>query len=259
MSNYAAFINNKNSSISISNCVKIIFELRDLFFSSFFEQNDIINSEEERLLLINNLLQDEINKAFVLANINDFDLNDLLNHFNNSLLLLKDKLILDANNYLLCDPSIHDLNEVIISNPCFYAIFVYRISNLLFDLKIPYIPRIMSEYAHCITGIDIHPGARIGNKFFIDHGTGVVIGETCVIEDNVKIYQGVTLGAISLKNASALKNVKRHPTILSDVTIYANASILGGDTIIGRGSTISANAFVTKSVNENSFVRGLCV
>jgi len=131
---------------------------------------------------------------------------------------------------------------------------VYRIAHELYLLSVPLIPRIMSEYAHSATGIDIHPGAAIGKYFFIDHGTGIVIGETTIIGDNVKLYQGVTLGALSTKGGQSIKGVKRHPTISDNVTIYSGASILGGDTIIGEGVVIGGNAFVIRSVPENTRV-----
>ena len=138
--------------------------------------------------------------------------------------------------------------------PGLYAIFVYRIAHVLYGLDVPLIPRLMSEHAHSKTGIDINPGANIGKYFFIDHGTGVVIGETTDIGDHVKIYQGVTLGALSTRAGQKLKGVKRHPTIEDNVTIYSNASILGGDTVIGEGSVIAGSAFVTQSVPPGSRV-----
>ena len=144
------------------------------------------------------------------------------------------------------DPAAKSNEEVILSYPGLEAILVHRIAHFLYKNGVPIIPRIMSEHVHGKTGIDIHPGAKIGESFFIDHGTGVVIGETCVIGNNVKIYQGVTLGALSVKKN--LQNKKRHPTIEDDVTIYANATILGGETVIGRGSTIGGNTWVTQSV-----------
>lgn len=144
------------------------------------------------------------------------------------------------------DPAAKSNEEVILSYPGLEAILVHRIAYFLFKNGVPIIPRIMSEYIHGKTGIDIHPGAQIGESFFIDHGTGVVIGETCIIGNNVKLYQGVTLGALSVKKS--LQGNKRHPTIEDDVTIYANATILGGDTVIGRGATIGGNTWVTKSV-----------
>jgi serine O-acetyltransferase len=149
------------------------------------------------------------------------------------------------------DPAAKNFDEVIFSYPCIKAIMVHRIAHELYLQGVPLLPRIMSEYAHALTGIDIHPGARIGRHFFIDHGTGVVIGETTVIGDNVKIYQGVTLGALSFpkdEKGNLLRGVRRHPTIESRVTIYAGATVLGGDTVIGEGSTVGGNVWITRSV-----------
>lgn len=150
------------------------------------------------------------------------------------------------------DPAAYSKEEIIITYPGFYAICVYRLAHKLHGLDVPLLPRLMSEYAHEKTGIDIHPGAEIGENFFIDHGTGVVIGETSMIGKNVKIYQGVTLGALSVKKK--LQSVKRHPTIESDVVIYANSTILGGDTIIGRGSVIGGNTWITESIPSDSVI-----
>ncbi len=152
------------------------------------------------------------------------------------------------------DPAASSHDEVVFSYPGFLAITIYRIAHELHGLQVPLIPRIMTEYAHGLTGIDIHPGAMIGENFFIDHGTGVVIGETTNIGRNVKIYQGVTLGALSTRGGQTLRGSKRHPTIEDDVMIYPNASILGGDTIIGRGATINGNVFITQSVPPNTRV-----
>ena len=146
------------------------------------------------------------------------------------------------------DPAATDMAEIIFAYPGLFAITVYRLAHVLYTLKVPMLPRIMSEYAHSITGIDIHPGATIGKYFFIDHGTGIVVGETTVIGDNVKIYQGVTLGALSTRGGQSLRGKRRHPTIEDNVTIYAGASVLGGETVIGRDSVIGSNAFITKSV-----------
>lgn len=152
------------------------------------------------------------------------------------------------------DPAAKNFDEVILAYPGLYAITVFRLAHELFMLSVPMIPRIMTEHAHSRTGIDIHPGATIGRHFFIDHGTGIVIGETTVIGENVKVYQGVTIGALSTKGGQRLKNVKRHPTIEDDVTIYAGASILGGETVIGKGSVIGSNAFITKPVAPGTSV-----
>ena len=146
------------------------------------------------------------------------------------------------------DPAATGMAEVIFSYPGLFAITVYRLAHELYLLGVPMIPRIMTEYAHSITGIDIHPGATIGEYFFIDHGTGIVVGETTVIGKNVKIYQGVTLGGLSTRGGQSLRGKRRHPTIEDNVTIYANASILGGETVIGQGCVIGASAFITKSV-----------
>jgi serine O-acetyltransferase len=150
------------------------------------------------------------------------------------------------------DPAAKSADEVILSYPGFQAITVHRIAHFLWTRQVPLIPRMMSELVHGRTGIDIHPGAQIGESFFIDHGTGVVIGETTVIGKNVKLYQGVTLGALSVKKEESDK--KRHPTIEDDVTIYANATILGGETIIGHGSIIGGSVWITQSVPPGSKV-----
>jgi serine O-acetyltransferase len=166
--------------------------------------------------------------------------------------LVYKQLYSDAEAILAFDPAAHSLEEVIAAYPGFYAIAVYRFSNVLYKLKIPILPRLMSEWAHSQTGIDINPGATIGNGFFIDHGTGLVIGETAVIGNNVKIYQGVTLGALQVKKEEA--NVKRHPTIEDNVVIYSGATILGGRTIIGHDSVIGGNVWLTEAVEPFSLV-----
>lgn len=152
------------------------------------------------------------------------------------------------------DPAARSKDEVVFSYPGFFAIAVSRIAHELFLLGVPMIPRMMTEHAHSLTGIDIHPGAAIGSYFFIDHGTGIVIGETTLIGDNVKIYQGVTLGALSTRGGQKLKGIRRHPTIEDNVTIYAGASILGGETVIGRDSVIGSNVFITKPVKPGTRV-----
>ncbi len=161
---------------------------------------------------------------------------------------IRDYLETDVEAAYEGDPAAYSKDEIIFSYPGVYAVMVNRIAHELYLLGVPLIPRIMTEYAHTITGIDIHPGATIGTYFFIDHGTGIVIGETTHIGNHVKIYQGVTLGALSTKGGQSLKSVKRHPTIEDGVTIYSGASILGGDTIIGQEVVIGSNAFVTKTV-----------
>lgn len=152
------------------------------------------------------------------------------------------------------DPAAFNKDEIIFSYPGLFAVMVNRIAHELYLLNIPLIPRIMTEYAHSVTGIDIHPGAQIGKYFFIDHGTGIVIGETTIIGDNVKIYQGVTLGALSTRGGQKLKSKKRHPTIDDNVTIYSGASILGGETVVGKNVIVGGNAFITKSIPEGARV-----
>lgn len=152
------------------------------------------------------------------------------------------------------DPAATSHDEIIFCYPGLFAITVYRLAHELYGLNVPMIPRIMTEYAHSLTGIDIHPGASIGDHFFIDHGTGIVIGETTVIGKYVKIYQGVTLGGLSTRGGQSLRGKKRHPTIEDNVTIYAGASILGGDTVVGKNSVVGANAFITASIPPCSTV-----
>lgn len=146
------------------------------------------------------------------------------------------------------DPAAYNTDEVILSYPGVYAVSVNRIAHALHELGVPLIPRMMTEHAHSVTGIDIHPGATIGEYFFIDHGTGVVVGETTVIGNHVKLYQGVTLGALSTRGGQSLRGVRRHPTIEDHVTVYSGASILGGETVVGKEAVIGSNAFVTASV-----------
>ena len=146
------------------------------------------------------------------------------------------------------DPAAGSMAEILFAYPGMFAVFVYRLAHVLYTLEVPMLPRMMTEHAHSLTGIDIHPGATIGEYFFIDHGTGVVIGETTVIGNRVKLYQGVTLGALSTRGGQKLRGKRRHPTIEDDVTIYAGASVLGGETVIGQGSVIGSNVFITKSV-----------
>lgn len=163
-----------------------------------------------------------------------------------------DKLNEDAKAIFEFDPAAHSVEEIIIAYPGFQAIMTYRLAHPLYKLGIPILPRMLSEFAHTITGIDIHPGARIGKSFFIDHGTGIVIGETTIIGDNVKIYQGVTLGALNVRKEEA--KIKRHPTIEDNVIVYSGTTILGGNTIIGHDSIVGGNVWLTKSIEPYSVV-----
>ncbi|HXH30713.1 MAG TPA: serine O-acetyltransferase [Bacteriovoracaceae bacterium] len=184
----------------------------------------------------------------------DFEpkISSITEEFFNQLPEIARTLDLDAMASFSGDPAAYSREEVIITYPGFYAVCIYRLAHAISRLGAPLIPRLMSEYAHEKTGIDIHPGASIGESFFIDHGTGVVIGETAIIGKNVKIYQGVTLGALSVKKR--LQSIKRHPTIDDDVVIYANSTILGGETVIGRGSIIGGNTWITQSMPAGSVV-----
>ena len=152
------------------------------------------------------------------------------------------------------DPAAYSTDEIVFCYPGIYAVTIYRLAHVLYTMGVPMLPRIMTEHAHSVTGIDINPGASIGNYFFIDHGTGIVIGETTVIGDHVKIYQGVTLGALTTRGGQSLRGKRRHPTIEDNVTIYAGASILGGTTVIGHDSVIGSNVFITHSIPPSTTV-----
>jgi serine O-acetyltransferase len=178
--------------------------------------------------------------------------SQIIESFYQDLPRIYDLLLKDAEALEKGDPAARGIEEVMRSYPGFYAISIFRIANVLFKMDVPFLPRIFTELAHSKTGIDIHPGANIGEFFFIDHGTGIVIGETTIIGNNVKIYQGVTLGALSVKKEMA--EIKRHPTIEDGVVIYAGATILGGNTIIGKNSVIGGNTWITESIESNSLV-----
>lgn len=239
---------NKNRFDSLPKKDKVILflnEVRNYLFPGYFEE--IGDSIEEYKVVKNELLK----TMFLTYIINDeAKLNNFMLKLNRIKLVLKT----DMEMTYMSDPACESLDEIIIAYPGFYAISVYRIANILYELKIPIIPRILSEYAHSITGIDIHPGAKIDKYFFIDHGTGIVIGETAIIGHHVKIYHGVTLGALSLRKGQELRGSKRHPTIGNYVTIYSGACVLGGNTIIGDNSTLGCNVFLTESIKENSKV-----
>jgi len=182
----------------------------------------------------------------------DDNISNIADKFFEKIPYIYSSLLKDAQLFLDFDPAARSIESVILYYPGFYSIAIYRLAHELYNLNIPYIPRMMTEYAHSKTGIDIHPAAKIGEHFFIDHGTGVVIGETTEIGNNVKIYQGVTLGALYVEKS--LKGKKRHPTIEDNVIIYAGSTILGGDTVIGHDSIIGGNVWLTKSVPPFSIV-----
>jgi serine O-acetyltransferase len=182
------------------------------------------------------------------------DVTETVATFVRALPTVRERLAQDVEAAFEGDPAAKSFAEIMVAYPSIHAITTYRLAHELHRLGAPQVPRIMAEHAHARTGIDIHPGARIGLRFFIDHGTGVVIGETSEIGDRVRLYHGVTLGAFSPRRGQTIRGTKRHPTIEDDVTIYPGATILGGETVIGRGSVIGGNAYVTESVPPQSRV-----
>ena len=249
------------------NVILVLDDLQSIIFPGYrkAESVDIRTLKfvtGERVNRITSLLTREIQKAlcFVRPTAQKSHCMNLAQNAAFSLIQeipeIRRKIGLDVQAAYRGDPAAKSNEEVIISYPGLQAIVIYRIAHYLTTIGVPVIPRIMSEYAHGHTGIDINPGAKIGESFFIDHGTGVVIGESCEIGNNVKLYQGVTLGALSVKKE--LMNKKRHPTIEDDVTIYANATILGGETVIGRGCVIGGNTWITKSVPAGTTVTQTC-
>ena len=177
-----------------------------------------------------------------------------ISFFCNEIKKLKNILLEDAEFTYQCDPASEGIDEIILTYPGFFAVFCYRIAHILKSVNVRLLPRMISEFAHTQTGIDIHPGATIGHPFCIDHGTGIVIGETSIVGNYVKMYQGVTLGALSLKEGQNLKNIKRHPTIGNNVTLYADAFVFGGDTVIGDNVIVGNNAIIRESVDANKVV-----
>ncbi|MEE1212867.1 MAG: serine O-acetyltransferase EpsC [Treponema sp.] len=256
--------NEKENFPNRENVINVLNELQSLIFPGFKIAEDISPSNMRFVTgrKVNNIiasLTSEIQKALVYTvckspddkkNLMDTKCFKLAEQTAFALIeqipLIREKLMLDVEAIFKGDPAAKTKEEVILSYPGLQAILTYRVANFLHKSGTPIIPRIMSEYVHSRTGIDINPGATIGDSFFIDHGTGIVIGETTIIGNNVKIYQGVTLGALSVKKE--LMNKKRHPTIEDDVTIYAGATILGGNTVIGKGAVIGGNTWITESV-----------
>ena len=223
--------------------IEILFD--DLVFS--IKEIILNNYRKNSLKKTTKILQRLIKKTNKITNFNNKN-NKVVVSFDEYLCEVITSLKSDLIYFYESDPAATDLKEIVLTYPGYYAIIVYRIAHLLNNMNIKYLPRMLSEYAHSKTGIDIHPNANIGNYFFIDHGTGIVIGETTVIGHHFKIYQNVTLGALSLREGKNLKGTKRHPTIGNYVTIYAGATILGGNTIIDDNTTIGSNAFVIKSI-----------
>ena len=214
------------------------------FYSENFSKSDIDKYIDKSVLNLKLAFKD-----------NYLEFKDKLKIFYDKLPEIREKLFLDIKAIYDGDPACDSYVEVVTAYPGFLAISAYRIAHEFYLLGLNFPARVLTEYAHTRTGIDINPGATIGKFFFIDHGTGIVIGETTIIGDNVKIYQGVTLGALSLKEGHSLNGVKRHPTIENNVTIYSGASILGGNTVIGENSIIGSNVFIVKSVAKNTIVK----
>ena len=241
--------------------VNIVKDLRRVMFPRYFgdETPTGINPEYfigETLIRIEDSLRRELREALLsrggLATEElDARVDQICATFFSRLPEIQRILLTDVQAAFDGDPAAQSKEEIIFSYPGFFAIFVYRIAHELYVQDVPLIPRIMSEYAHGATGIDINPGAQIGEYFFIDHGTGIVVGETTIIGDHVKLYQGVTLGALSPRHGHAVTG-KRHPTVGDNATIYSGASILGGKTVIGANSVIGGNSFITESIAPNT-------
>jgi serine O-acetyltransferase len=253
--------------INRSAVIDIIDKLRCVIFPGYFGKKNITSGFVE--YYAGNLLEDvvfNLSKQIAQALLHrsgpdSFEEGDLPARaeeltfaFLSQLPRVREYLATDVSAAFDGDPAAFSKDEIISSYPGVYAIMVYRLAHGLYEMDVPLIPRIMTEHAHNVTGIDIHPGASIGHHFFIDHGTGIVIGETTVIGSHVKLYQGVTLGGLSTRGGQGMKGLKRHPTIEDQVTIYSGASILGGNTIIGAGVVIGSNAFVTASVPKKTKV-----
>ena len=258
-----------------SEIIEIIEEIRRLIFPGFFGSEntsivplDIFAGNELSIIYEKLYKQIKIALLFSLRDKKDRNKDELkgdsksIDEISEELTLefikklpkVQELILKDVEAELQGDPAASSLEEIIFSYPGIYAISIYRVAHVLYELKIPFIPRIMTEHAHSKTGIDINPGATIGEYFFIDHGTGIVIGETTTIGDHVKIYQGVTLGALSTMKGQELSGVKRHPTIENNVVIYANTTILGGETVVGEGSVVAGNTFLTQSVPATTTV-----
>lgn len=247
--------------------IEMIYQLRNIVYPGYFKNDrfKVYTVRNNLSMLLEDIIFNLTKQiALVLPYLPDYadsepcELREMAEEYTfaflDTLPKIREYIETDVQAAFEGDPAAFNKDEIIFSYPGLFAILVNRIAHQLHLLGVPLIPRIMTEYAHSETGIDIHPGASIGRYFFIDHGTGIVIGETTEIGNNVKIYQGVTLGALSTRGGQLLKNKKRHPTIEDNVTIYSGASILGGETVIGRNAVIGGNAFITRSVPEGAKV-----
>jgi serine O-acetyltransferase len=240
---------------------KACADLMSLMFPGFHgeslvDSTDLPDVTQSRVRKLHQLLKPEICKSlgdYPASQETQAKADAILEFFTSQLSEVRKLLWTDIDAAYEGDPAAQSFEEIILAYPSLEAIAIYRMAHVLYE-KVPLIPRIMAEWAHSRTGIDIHPGARIGSHFFIDHGTGVVIGETTEIGSHVRLYQGVSFIAKTLGAGRALRGKKRHPTVEDNVTIYAGTSVMGGDTVIGAGSTIGANVFLTQSVPKNSLV-----
>ena len=230
---------------------QFILDLAELLFPHFSGEYIYFNAEEIDAQLA--LIQRDLKKILIPLETNlKQSIDKISSYFFDQLPEIYQKLLADAEAIYKGDPASESIDEVISAYPGFFAIYTYRVAHVFYQLGVPIFPRILAEFAHYRSGVDIHPGAKIGEALCIDHGTGVVVGETTIIGNNVKIYQGVTLGALSVdKN---LSNTKRHPTLEDNVIIYSNATILGGNTVIGHDSIIGGNVWLTQSVPPLSMV-----
>ena len=250
---------------SRSAIISLLGDIKTLMFPGYFDIESAAGDKDEyllgeRLLHIKRVTQTQIKKAYLYADarLTEEDASAKADaaaeQFLAELAPIQRMLLKDVQAAFDGDPAATSYEEIVLCYPGFYAIFVHRLAHALYRIGVPLIPRLMSEYAHGQTGVDIAPGASIGEYFFIDHATGVVIGETTIIGSHCKLYQGVTLGALSTRKGQALRGVKRHPTLEDYVTVYSNASVLGGETVIGEGTIIGGSAFVCQSTPKNARV-----
>jgi serine O-acetyltransferase len=246
---------------------RVVSRLRELLFPGYFGQQDLTTAalpyhvgdvlgtvRRELFEQVRNALRHHANRHDLAASNIEEGAGEIVEAFLAKLHAVRALLATDVRAAYEGDPAAADTDEIIFSYPGIFAISVYRVAHELHRLGVPLVPRMMTEYAHGLTGIDIHPGAVIGEFFFIYHGTGVVIGETTTIGRRAKIYQGVTLGALSTRGGQTLRGIKRHPTLEDEVTVYSGASILGGETVVGQGAIIASNVFVTQSVPSHTRV-----
>lgn len=243
-------------------------QLLRLLFPGYHDEEPVASDElemvtNERIAELIQQFEVEVAKSLRLRDVDDRtddvrgEAHRMVCEFLSELPRLRQVLQTDVEAAYEGDPAAKSFDEITLAYPCIEAIAIQRLAHVLYSMDLPLIPRIMTEWVHSLTGIDIHPGAQIGTHFFIDHGTGVVVGETCVIGNYVKLYHGVTLGARSFpkdENGRVVKGNKRHPNVEDKVTVYPNATVLGGQTTIGKGSTVGANVFLRQSVPEGSFV-----